>query len=240
MRFPVFNLPLAVRNQIYADVIFAASSPIPNTNLHRAATSHDLTPYRGLLLSCRQLAFEFTAAWAPIFNIYLHTLLPFKHFTFATVTKIGDTTDLHIGLVRPHDGYVQYHNYPAVETLFNKLARGLPSFTIYPVTPVVRETLPLAPYVVEKKKLGKWDRHQSWFLHEMQVTAVSMLRATRMDSPAIELLVGEDFLKIEMHFGWRDVVAKRLFGLDWESWEKGKGVEDVECEETVCIRMMKG
>jgi hypothetical protein len=225
MSFPFLNLPAALRNKIYTHIISASSFPIPTTTTFRAPTAHDLTPYRGLILSCHQLATEFTTAWAPIFNIYLHTLLPIEHFTFPPITEICDTTNLCIGLVRPHDGFAQYHNHPDVDAIFTKLARGLLSFVIYPITPIVRETLPLAPYVVAKMKNGKWDKHQSDFLHEMQVIAVGVLRSTCKDSSAPEVLVGEDYLKIEMHFGWRDVVAKRLYGLDWTRREAGMGVE---------------
>ena len=148
-------------------------------------------------------------------------------FVLHTISKIGDTTHVRIGLpIPPIDGW-DPENATAVHPGIRKLVNNLPSFYLYPISPDASDHASLTAEQIQRFKLGAKGRKQSFFLHAMRLRAHAVFEAMsaadtyypsigkRMHRP----FIGENFQHIAMNWAWKEVVDRRKEMTEWRRVE---------------------
>jgi hypothetical protein len=227
MALALLALPAELRVKIYEKNIHSVPVADPPTHAplafqqifvdKRVAASWDLSTYRGLILSNKQVYEEFEHEWCKAFNTWLAANFLFPRLIFTAVTRISDSVHVRIGFHDQIQGWL--HNVTDYHPVVALLVDNLPSFGLYPNTLNVHELGPLTEDQIARVKRGRKGRNQSRFLHAMKLLAVAVYQADFYDTEH-HLDVGEDYQVVAMNWAWQEVAMKReglvrWAGVDW-------------------------
>ncbi|KAI4636543.1 hypothetical protein J4E83_001498 [Alternaria metachromatica] len=189
----------------------------------RIPSSHDLYSYYGLLLSCKTVYGEFEHEWLKVYVPWFKKEFDIHNFDLPTISKIGDTAHVRIGLPMPSGGWLQ--SPLVILSGVRKLANNLPSFCIYPISSLASDHTPLTREQIKRFAIGASGQEDSPFLHSMLLVASVLAKLrTPIDTFQYRPILGEDFQDIAMNWAWKKVVARR---------EKIDGWKEVEWRDDV-------
>lgn len=227
------DLPIELRLQIYAYIITSIPAMAwPTENPYsecppyvnhirkvfvaqRIPSSHELHSYRGLILSCKTVYHEFEHEWLKVYAPWFRKEFEVHNFVLPTISKIGDTTHLRIGLPLPPDGWLD--SPTDIQYVVRKLVNNLPSFCLYPISSIASDHTPLTQEQIARFKLGAKGKKKSYFLHAMRLVAHEVTRlGTGVNTFNYRPIFGEDFQNIAMNWAWKEVVVRRKEMVEWK------------------------